>query len=99
MGIITDEHMIVRNQEKYIANKLGDEIVMMNLENGNFVTMNNVGTDIWNLTERPLTIKDIVSQLMKAYEISEDQCRAETLKFLQQSTEQNIFIISNPQDR
>ena len=87
--------IIQRNEAKFIANKLGEEMVMMNMENGDFITMNNVGADIWNLCEQPLFVKELVQKLLGLYNISEDQCINETIQFLQTSMDQNIFTIQN----
>jgi hypothetical protein len=89
---------ICRNDAKYIANKLGEEMVMMDMENGNFISMNNVGADIWSLCEKPMLVKDLVRELIKKYEISEDRCIDETIQFLGESMAQNIFTIQNAAD-
>jgi len=97
-NIIIDA-VIQRNEAKFIANKLGEEMVMMNMENGDFITMNNVGADIWGLCEKPLPVKELIQKLLNLYNITEDQCRNETIQFLQTSMEQNIFIFQNTDNR
>jgi hypothetical protein len=86
--------IIQRNNEKFIANKLGEEMVMMNMENGDFITMNSVGADIWALCEQPLPVKELIEKLVILYDITEDQCTSETVQFLQTSMEQNIFTFT-----
>ncbi len=84
---------IQRNDAKFIANKLGDEMVMMNMDNGDFVSMNRVGADIWTICEHPMTVKELIQKLLSLYNISEQQCRDETVRFLQTTMDQGIFTI------
>jgi hypothetical protein len=92
---ITEASIIQRNTTKFLANKLGDEIVMMNMESGDFISMNNVGADIWGLSEQPISLGDLVQRLRLLYDIAEDQCMNETKQFLQVSIGQGIFTIHN----
>lgn len=86
--------VVQRNEKKFLANKLGAEMVMMNMENGDFVSLNQVGADIWELSETPITVNELIAHLLTKYEIEEGQCRNETLEFLNESVEQNIFLLS-----
>ena len=84
--------VIARNEQRFIASTLGEEMMMMDLETGDFISLNRVGTDIWNLLEKPLPFTSLVQSLMKAYQVSEKQCLEETLRFLQQSAARDIFV-------
>ena len=90
---INPDSLIQRNVSKYLANKLGEEMIMMDVSNGDFVSLNNVGAEIWNLTEQPITIKELMRQLMTIYDISEVQCSNETMDFLQKSIAKQLFIL------
>jgi|GEM_PF-1881227 len=95
-GHVPDMNTIVkRNDVKYLANQLGEELIMMNMETGDFVAMNHVGAAIWKLTEQPATLKNLVEQLQNIYEISEEQCIRETVEFLQSTDAEKIFIFDN----
>src|SRR5580658_5282098 len=87
--------VIRRNEIRFVANKLGEEMVMMDMDNGDFITMNKVGADIWSLAAEPISVKDLIQKLLDLYNITEDQCMRETITFLSASREQNMFIIQN----
>jgi hypothetical protein len=93
--IVTPNTIIQRNELQFLVSLLGEEIVMMNLETGDFVTMNNVGAQIWELSENPVPVSDLVKKLQEIYTIPQDQCLTETSEFLQQSANQKMFIIVN----
>lgn len=88
--------VIQRNERKFLANKLGNEMVMMNLESGDFNSMNSVGADIWEMCAAPMIVNDIAAQLLMQYNISKEQCVQETILFLQQSMQQDMFLIIHP---
>jgi len=85
--------LIRRNEIRFIANKLGEEMVMMDMNNGDFITMNRVGADIWTLSAEPISVKELIQKLLHIYNITEEQCLEETITFLKASRAQNMFII------
>ena len=66
----------VRNS-KTISGRLHDELVMMDIEQGKYFSLNPVATRIWELLENPLTIEGLCALLMDEYEVEEEQCRHE----------------------
>jgi coenzyme PQQ synthesis protein D (PqqD) len=92
---ITLGTIIQQNDKKFLANSLGEEMVMMNMENGDFISMNKVGADIWNLSRQPLSVNELIQQLLKLYDISEPECIFETVQFLEASAAQEIFTFKN----
>ena len=92
---ITLGTIIQQNDKKFLANSLGEEMVMMNMENGDFISMNKVGADIWNLSRQPLSVNELIQQLLKLYDISEAECILETVQFLEASATQEIFTFTN----
>jgi hypothetical protein len=85
-----------RNEAGFLANQLGEELVMMNMRTGDFVAMNNVGADIWKLLEQPMTMAELVDKLQGLYDISGPQCMHDTMQFLLSTAGQDIFIFANP---
>lgn len=94
-SLITLNTVIRRNDSKFLANKLGEEMVMMDMENGNFISVNAVGADIWALCEQPRPVRDIIQDLLQMYDIAEEACVNETLGFLNQGTAEKLFTFGN----
>ena len=87
--------LVSRNETKFLANALGEELVMMNMENGDFINMNKVGTDIWNLCETQIPLSGLVQKLVAMYEIELEQCRIETTQFFENGRELKMFLFDN----
>jgi hypothetical protein len=74
--------MMVRKHGDWLAAKVGDELVMMSAERGNYLGLTEVGTRIWELVEVPRTIEDLCAQLVTEFDVTHDVCRAEVETFL-----------------
>lgn len=98
IAIINSETVICRNEKKFLANALGDEMVMMNMQSGDFISMNRVGADIWNLSQAPISVDALLKKLLELYEIDEARCKAETMQFLESTMAQELFIFTNKGD-
>ncbi|RFS18302.1 PqqD family peptide modification chaperone [Emticicia sp. C21] len=85
-----------RNEEQFIVNSLGEEAVMMNTASGDFIGLNSVGTEIWNLLEEQKSFEELVKELMEIYEVAEKQCIDETLPYLNKMIgEKMIQLVEN----
>jgi len=67
------EDSYIRNS-KTISGRLHDEIVMMDLEQGKYFSLNPVATRIWDLLERELTVEELCVLLKEEYEVESRQC-------------------------
>jgi hypothetical protein len=65
------------------------------VENGDLISMNNVGADIWDLAQEPISVQMLIQKLIDIYNITEEQCTNETMQFLHMSMQQELFIFSN----
>jgi hypothetical protein len=85
---------IQRNEERFLANSLGDEMVMMDMESGDYLGINSVGVDIWNLLEKPATVNQLLEQMLALYDIDAETCQQEVIKFLTQMQQQQMVTIA-----
>jgi hypothetical protein len=74
--------MRVRKQGDWLAANVGDELVMMSAEKGNYIGLNEIGARIWDLIETPQEIELVCARLVEEYEVSPEACRNEVETFL-----------------
>lgn len=74
--------MIVRRRGDWVSAKIGDQVVMMNVETGQFVGLSKVGARIWELIEVPVSPDEICAQLVRQFEVTPERCRIEVDAFL-----------------
>ena len=73
---------IVKKQGDWLAAKVGEELVMMSAESGNYIGLSEVGTRIWELIETPQEFETICTRLEQEFEVAPETCRAEVEEFL-----------------
>ncbi len=73
---------MIRKQGDWLSAKVGDELVMMSAEKGNYIGLSEVGARIWELIEEPKDIDAVCAQLLDEFDVAPDICRAEVETFL-----------------
>jgi hypothetical protein len=76
-----------------LFNEIDGEVVMLSIENSEYYGMDKVGSRIWNLLEKPLSFKQLVSLLMEVYEVTEEQCQIDTLEFVMKMADKKLLIV------
>ncbi len=78
-----------------ITADMDGEIGMMHMDKGMYYALNDVGTRIWQLIERPRSIGGIVAELSREYNVEAATCREHVLEFLQMLYKNELIIISD----
>lgn len=87
------DNVVVQNKEIDVSD-LNGEKVMMNIDKGEYFSLNSMGSRIWNLIEEPKRIGDIVNTLLEEYDVSEEECKDNVTKFLDVLTYVDLINIS-----
>ena len=75
-----------------IARDLQGEMVLLNKENGDYFTLNSMGSEIYNLISDGMETGDIIDLLFEKYEIEHDKLRTDILAIIDDMKEKNILI-------
>lgn len=79
--MISASDMIVQD-EAALCSALDDDLIMIDVANGKYLTVDTVGAAIWQLIARPITITDLVERLADRYAASREQIHDDVLAFL-----------------
>ena len=88
--MITSESLIKMKNTPNVTDLAGDK-VMVDFAQGKYFMLKGVGNDIWDLMDDGMKVSDIVAELQKEYDVSEEECLTETIKFLSQLEELNFI--------
>jgi len=88
--------MVVRKQGDWLSAKVGDELVMMSAEKGNYIGLSEVGARIWELIETPQEIDAVCARLQQEYEVAADTCRSEVESFLNKLVKHGAVAFDPP---
>lgn len=78
---INADTIIQREIEQQFAS-INDEIMMLDINNGTYYSLNEIASKIWVLLERPLKVSEIISSLLEEYKVSKEECMIDTNKYL-----------------
>jgi len=73
-----------RRNSKTISGRLHDEMVMMDMAQGKYFSLNPVATRIWELMEGPVAVEELCGQLLKEYDVDTDKCLEEVSAYLEE---------------
>lgn len=91
---LAENSLIQRNETKFLASALGEEIVMMNTDNGDYIGVNSVGSDIWNLLTEPMTVNQLTDKITELYEVGADDAKKEVDEFVARMLKQDMILVS-----
>ena len=91
--VITLETTVQRNTENLLTSIIGDEIVMMDVEGGNYIGLNKIGRIIWDQMDQPILVKILIENLTMRFNVTQEICLADTLEYLQNMYLQRIISI------
>ncbi len=77
--------------KKVIQSKIGDEVVMLDMDSGFYFGLNSVASIIWGKLEKEVSFDEIISDLLNEYNIDKLTCENETKIFLDQLLSKNII--------
>ncbi len=74
-----------------IARDLQGEMVLLNMENGDYFTLNSIGSEVYNCICDEMETGDIIDLLFERYEIEYDKLRADILVLIDEMKRKNIL--------
>jgi Coenzyme PQQ synthesis protein D (PqqD) len=88
--------MTVRKRGDWLCAKVGDELVMMSAETGDYVGLSEVGARIWELLETPQKKEVLYSKMQEEYEVSPETCCADIDAFLDELERHGAIALDSP---
>lgn len=92
-GNVEIENIISKNPE-IDATDLDGEVVMMNMEKGQYFMMNDVGSRIWEIIEEPIKVSEIINALISEYEVEREECENIVMEFLNDLSYGDLIKVS-----
>ena len=90
MNEITLNSTVVRSSD-VMSSPVDDELVMIDIEQGAYYSLDRVGADIWNRLAAPLAMADLCAQLMQQYDVDQATCEADVLAVLNEMAEDGLL--------
>lgn len=80
-GELTAADRVVKS-EQCLSAVVEDETVLMSIESGCYAGLDDIGSEIWQCLEKPITVAELCDGLASKYEASRSVIEADVLAFL-----------------
>lgn len=91
-GINIGPDTIIQRNPDLLYNEIDREVVMLSIENSEYYGMDQVGSRIWEILEKPVSLKQLISSLTEEYEVNDQQCAEDIQNFLQGLVRKNLIL-------
>ena len=81
----------VPNSDKFISSDLGNEVMLMNLDTGDYIALNSVSAEIYKLAAKKMTLSQIINILLEKYHVQEPDCTRQVLQCVQSMMEKELL--------
>ena len=72
----------VARSKNQVSADLQGEAVILHLKAGKYYSMNPVGSRIWDLIEKPVSIHSLIETIMNEYEVDSKRCEQDIIDLL-----------------
>lgn len=73
---------------------LGGETAMLDMKEGVYYGLNEMGTIIWEYIQKPITLQEIVDRILDEYEVDEETCYGDLVELVEQMMKNGLVEIS-----
>ena len=73
---------VVRIVDSQVSSRLGDEVAILELDQGVYFGLNNTGAFLWNLMQEPVRVNEMHAALVEEFEVDTDTAEKDLLRVL-----------------
>ncbi len=86
-----DSDTIIQRVEHVAWSNIDDEAILLNLENGFYYTLNEVGCDAWQLLDGKRTLGELGLELCQLYDAEQQQIEQDLCSIFQEMQQEALI--------
>lgn len=63
-----------KRRDDWVGTQVDDQFVMINVESGRYVALNDTAAEVWRLIEQPRDEPALVSAMLATFDVDRDAC-------------------------
>ncbi len=83
--------LIIRRNPDAMFSVVDEETIILDIKAGNYFSLDNTGSYIWEALEQPHTIEQLIDKLLIEFDVSENTCRKEVNIFINELLDRNLI--------
>ncbi len=80
--------------KELIYQELDGEMVLLDMQSGQYFGIDEVGSRIWQLVEKQYAPAGILKALLEEYDVEESVCREQVAQFFQELLDKKLLVVS-----
>lgn len=89
---MTHKKYLMINRPQVISETFDDEVVLVNLDNGNYYSIDKVGADIWSFIESGDAVSDIVRGITQRYKGNLGDIESAIEQFVDELQQESLIV-------
>ena len=85
----TSDSIVVASR-KALGSALGGEVILLELDEGAYYSLNPVGAKIWEMIQAPIRLETVCVRLIEEYEVTEEECLRDVLRVVSDLLERGL---------
>ena len=85
----------VSRKSNNLSSFVDNEIVILNIDRGEYNGLDEIGTEIWKALETPKKVSEIISRMADIYSVDIEICTSDVIEFLSELFEASLVEIEN----
>lgn len=78
-----------------LSSQSAESMVILNLKNGVYYELKEVGTRVWNLIQQPRSVQFILDSLLEEYEVDPERCEVDLLTLAEDLVKHGLIEIQS----
>lgn len=88
--MIVEDNIILKSQD-LLESVIDNEVVILGIKAGNYIGLNEMGTEIWSMISEPIKVSVLINTLSKLYDEKEQIIKEQVLDFLNNLKEKSFI--------
>ena len=82
---------IIQRRQSLVIQEIDGDVVILNLDSGEYYGLAEVGVEIWKRIEQPQNVQSLIDSLIADFEGDAEVIQADVLEFLNNMQEEGII--------
>jgi hypothetical protein len=92
MNRFFDDDKVVISKDQ-VSCKMGNEVVILNMADGEYFELNYVGSRVWEMIQQPCRLSDIEAALLERFDVERNVLRPDIEALIQNFVEKGLARI------
>lgn len=90
-GLSLDSTVVSAPQQ--VSTVLGEEMVILQVDDGVYYGLAAVGRSVWELIRQPRTVRELRDRLLDEYDVEAGRCERDLLELLQEMSDRRLIEV------